>query len=97
MSGVMQAGISEKKPNSCSISTESKEKRKKNLLREVTVKIALKQEDDEEGIVVEALLNSRAAGLVMILEFARKNMFKKKKLDRLIYTRNMDGTFNYEG
>ena len=27
----------------------------------------------------------------------RKNKFKKKKLDRPIYIRNMDGTFNHEG
>ena len=33
----------------------------------------------------------------MSLEFARKNKFRKKKLDRLIYMRNVDGTFNHEG
>ena len=61
------------------------------------VKIGLKQEDDEEGTIVEALLDSRAIGLVMSLEFTRKNRFKKKKLERLIYVRNVDSTFNYEG
>ena len=30
------------------------------------------------------------------LEFARKNKFKKKRLERLIYVRNIDGTFNHE-
>jgi len=55
------------------------------LLREVTVKIGLKQKDDEEGIIVEVLLNSEAIELVMSLEFVEKNKFKKKKLDRLIY------------
>ena len=33
----------------------------------------------------------------MSSEFARKNKFKKKKLDRLIYIRNIDSTFNHEG
>jgi len=51
----------------------------------VIVKIGLKQEDDKERIIVKALLNSRATGLVMSLEFARKNKFKKKKLERSIY------------
>ena len=40
---------------------------KKNLLREVTVKIGLKRVDMQEGITVEALLDSSAMGLVMSL------------------------------
>jgi len=48
-------------------------------LREVTVKIELKQEEDEEKIVVEALLDSGATGLVICLEFVRKNKFRKFK------------------
>ena len=36
-------------------------------------------------------------GLVISSEFTRKNKFKKKKLDRLIYVRNVDSTFNHEG
>ena len=32
----------------------------------------------------------------MRLEFARKNKFRKKKLDRLIYVRNMKSIFNYK-
>ena len=71
--------------------------KKEKLLREVTVKIGLKQEDKEEEIVVEALLDSNATGLVISSEFARKNKFKKKKLKRLIYMRNVDSTFNHEG
>ena len=66
------------------------------ILREVTVKIGLKQQENEEGIVAEALLNSSMIGLMMSLEFARKNKFKKKKLDRPIYVRNVDSTFNYK-
>jgi len=34
--------------------------------------------------------------MVMSLEFARKNNFMKKKLDRLIYIRNVHITFNYK-
>ncbi len=45
---------------------------------------------------MEVLLDSSATELVMSLEFARKNQFRKKKLDRLIYVRNVDSTFNYE-
>ena len=51
------------------------------MLREVTVKIGLKQEDKEERIVIEVLLDSRVIGLVISSDFARKNKFKKKKLD----------------
>jgi len=60
------------------------------------MKIRLKQKDDDEGIVVKALLNSGVTGLVMSSEFVRKNKFKKKKLDRLIYVRNNNGAFNNE-
>jgi len=45
------------------------------LLKKVTVKIRLKQEENEEGIVVEVLLDSRTIGLVMSSEFVRKNKF----------------------
>jgi len=45
-------------------------------------------------VTVEALLNSGATGLVMSLEFVRKQRFKLKKIERPIYVRNVDGTFN---
>ena len=66
------------------------------MLREVTVKIELKQEDDDEEIVVEILLDSGVIELVISSEFARKNKFRKKKLNRPIYVRNVDNTFNYK-
>jgi len=75
---------------------EKKEKKEK-LLREVVVKIGLKQEEDEEGIVTEALLDSGATGLVMSEEFARRHKFKRTKLERPVYVRNVDGTLNYVG
>ena len=66
-------------------------------LREVMVKIKLERVNTQEGITVEVLLNSGATGLVMSSEFARKQEFKLKKLKRLIYIRNMNGTLNKEG
>jgi len=32
----------------------------------------------------------------MSLEFAKKNKFKKKKLERPIYMKNIDGIFNHK-
>jgi len=75
---------------------EKKEKKEK-VLREVTVKIGLKQEEEEEGVVTEALLDSSATGLVMSEEFARRHNFKRTKLERPVYVRNVDGTLNYAG
>ena len=75
---------------------ERKEKKEK-LLREVTVKIGLKQEEEEEGAVTEALLDSGAMGLVMSEEFVRRHKFKRTKLERPVYVRNVDGTLNYAG
>ena len=65
-----------------------------DMLREVIVKIGLKRIDTQEGITVEGLLDSGAMGLVMSLEFARKQGFKLKKLERLMYVRNVDGLLN---
>ena len=69
--------------------------RKEKVLREVTVKIGLKQEEEEEGIVTEALLDSGATGLVMSEEFARKHRFRRTELERPVYVRNVDGMLNY--
>ena len=46
---------------------------------------------------MEALLDSGVTGLVMSSELTRKNKFRKKKLDRPIYIRNIDSTFNHKG
>ena len=46
---------------------------------------------------MEALLDSRVTRLVMSLEFARKQEFKLKKLERPIHIRNVDGSLNKEG
>jgi len=53
-------------------------------LREVTIKIGLERLDMQEGITVEALLDSGVTGLVMSSKFARKQGFKLKKLERLM-------------
>ena len=66
-------------------------------LREITVKIGLERINTQEGIMVEALLDSGATGLVMSSEFARKQEFKLKKLERPIHVRNVDGSLNKEG
>ena len=65
-------------------------------LRKVTVKIGLERIDTQEGIMVEALLDSGATGLVMSSEFARKQGFRMKKLERPMQVRNMNGSFNKE-
>jgi len=66
-------------------------------LREVTVKIGLERIDTQEGIMVEALLDSGATGLVMSSEFTRKQGFKLKKLERPMHVRNVDGSLNKKG
>ena len=65
-------------------------------LREVIVKIELERIDTQEGITVEALLDSGATGLVMNLEFAKKQGFKLKKLERPMNVRNVDWSLNKE-
>ena len=61
------------------------------------VKIGLERLDIQEGITVEALLDSRATGLMMSSEFAKKQGFKLKRLERPMQVRNVDGSFNKEG
>ena len=61
------------------------------------VKIGLERIDMQEGITVEALLDSGATGLVISSEFARKQGFKLKRLERPMQVRNVDRLFNKEG
>ena len=61
------------------------------------MKIGLERVDTQEGITVEVLLNSGATGLVMSLEFMKKQEFKLKKLERPMNIRNIDGSLNKEG
>jgi len=66
-------------------------------LREVMVKIGLERIDTQERITVEVLLDSRATRLIMSSEFAKKQSFKLKKLERPMNVRNIDGSLNKEG
>ena len=75
---------------------ERKEKKEKTL-REVVMKIGLKQKEDEEEVVIEALLDSGATGLVISEEFVKKHRFRRTKLERPVYVRNVDGMLNYAG
>ena len=61
------------------------------------MKIGLERIDTQEGVIVKILLDSKATELVMSSEFVRKQEFKLKKIEDLIYIRNVDGTFNKEG
>ena len=60
------------------------------------VKIRLERIDTQKGITVKALLDSRATGLVMSSEFARKQEFKLKKLERLMHVKNVNSLLNKE-
>ena len=76
---------------------EERKEKKEKLLREVTVKIGLKQEKEGEGVVTEVLLDRGVTGLVMSKEFARRYKFGRTKLERPVYVRNVDDTLNYAG
>jgi len=60
------------------------------------MKIRLERLDTQEGIIVEALLDSGATGLVMSSEFEKKQGFKLKKLERPMNIRNVDRSPNKE-
>jgi len=45
--------------------------------------------------VTEVLLDSGATGLVMSKEFVKKHKFRRTKLERPMYVRNVDGMLNY--
>jgi len=66
------------------------------MLRKVTVKIRLERIDMQEGVIVEALLDSGAMELVMSSEFTREQGFKLKTIESSIYVRNVDMIFNKE-
>ena len=67
-----------------------------DLLRKVIVKIGLERINMQEGVKMKALLDSGATGLVMSSEFAKRQGFKLKKMERSTYIRNVDGIFNKE-
>jgi len=63
-------------------------------LKEATMKIGLERINMQEGIMIEALLDSGATGLIISLKFAKKQGFKLKKLERPMNVRNIDGSLN---
>ena len=63
----------------------------------MTLKVGLERIDTQKGIMVEALLDSGATGVVMSSEFIRKQGFKLKKLERPMQVQNVDGIPNKEG
>ena len=65
-----------------------------DILREVIVKIRLERINIQERVTVETLLDSGIIRLVMSSKFTRKYGFKLKKIERPIYIRNMDSSFN---
>jgi len=64
------------------------------MLREVIVKIGLEKIDMQERVTVETFLDSSITGLVISLEFARKQDFKLKKIEKPIYVRNVNSSFS---
>ena len=66
------------------------------MLREITIKIGLERINTQKGVTVEVLLDSEAIGLIISLEYTRKYEFKLKKIERPIYMRNVNDSFNKE-
>ena len=67
------------------------------MLREVIIKIELERIDTQERLIVEALLDSEAMRLVISLEFARKQGFKLKKIEQLLWNAlNTNIFFSFE-
>ena len=64
------------------------------MSRKVTVKIGLEKIDIQKGITVKVLMDNKVIKLVISLKFTRKQGFKLKKIERLIYMRNMNSFFN---
>ena len=60
------------------------------------MKIGVERIDTQKGIIVEVLLDSIATRLVMSSEFAKKQGFKLKKLERPMNVRNVDRLLNKE-
>jgi len=66
------------------------------LLKEVWMKVGLEKLKNHKGIIVKALLDSRATGLFMNTKFVKEKGFKLEKLKKPLLVQNMDGTINVE-
>ena len=61
------------------------------------MKVGLEKLENHEGIIVKALLDSKATGLFMDTKFAKEKEFKLEKFKKPLLVQNMDGTVNVEG
>jgi len=61
------------------------------------MKVGLEKLESHKGVIVKALLDSRATGLFMDTRFAKEKGFKLEKLKTLFLVRNVDGTANVGG
>ena len=60
------------------------------MLREVIVKIGLERIDMQEEVTIEVLLDNRMTELVMSSEFAKKQEFKLKNIEKPIYVKKYE-------
>jgi len=65
-------------------------------LREVWMKVGLEKLENHKGVVVKALLDSRATDLFMDTKFAKEKGFKLERLKNPL-VQNIDGTVNVGG
>jgi len=66
-------------------------------LREVWMKMGLEKLENHKGVVVKALLNSKATGLFMDTTFAREKGFKMERIKNPLLVKNVDETVNVGG
>jgi len=66
-------------------------------LREVWMKVGLEKLENHKGVVVKALLDSRATDLFMDTKFAKEKGFKLERLKNPLLVQNIDGTVNVGG
>ena len=76
---------------------ESIKRQREGEIRKKEEKRAREEEEDKERIVTEVLLDSRATELVISEEFVRRHKFKRTKLERPVYMRNINSTLNSVG
>jgi len=61
------------------------------------MQIGMEKVDTHKGVMVKALLNSRATGMFVDTKYMEKNGFKLEKLNRPMKVTNIDGTKNRGG
>jgi len=61
------------------------------------MKVGLEKLESHEGVVVKALLDSRATGLFINTTFAKEKGFKIERIKNSLLVKNMDGIVNVGG